>query len=73
MFNLTPKEIKELEQALDEMVIDYDGYPSIDFWDREYDAVPAVMGCKHEWRRDTFFSMRVYETCKKCGAKKEEL
>lgn len=32
-----------------------------------------LSGCHHEWRVDTFFSATKYETCKKCGAKKEEL
>ena len=29
--------------------------------------------CHHEWRQDTFFSAKVFETCKKCGLKKEDL
>jgi hypothetical protein len=51
---------------------------SIDFgsedWQKEWlYQVPPVIKCQHEWRRDMFFSARVYETCTKCGAKKEDL
>lgn len=28
--------------------------------------------CNHEWRCDSFFTTRVYKTCKKCGAKYED-
>lgn len=31
-----------------------------------------VVRCKHEWKSDSYFSAKVYTTCTKCGAKKEE-
>jgi len=68
--NLTPKEIAELEKMLDELEMpDYISDWGVD-WDCE---VPPVINCYHEWRKDSFFSANIYETCKKCGAKKEEL
>jgi len=73
MFNLSPKEMKEIEDMLDNMTMDYDGYPTMDFWDHEYDPVPPVMSCKHEWVSEYYFSKNVYTTCKKCGKKKEEV
>lgn len=30
-------------------------------------------GCDHEWRTDQWFTTMKYETCKKCGKKKEEI
>jgi hypothetical protein len=29
--------------------------------------------CEHEWKAESYFSAKVYETCKKCGFKKEDL
>lgn len=28
--------------------------------------------CKHDWKNDTYFTPKVFTTCTKCGAKKEE-
>jgi hypothetical protein len=44
-------------------------YDDFGFYDLD---IPDVI-CNHDWRRDVFFSKTVYETCKKCGVKKEEL
>ena len=71
MYPLTDKELKELEEMLDGLEM-YDAYPTMDFWDREYDPVPPVMSCKHDWVSEYYFSKNVYTTCKKCGKKKEE-
>lgn len=35
--------------------------------------IPLKEICVHEWRTDQFFTASVYHTCKKCGAKKEDL
>lgn len=73
MYHLTDKEMKEIEDMLDSMEM-YDSYPTMDFWDREYDCVvPPVMSCKHDWVSEFYFSKNVYTTCKKCGKKKEEV
>lgn len=29
--------------------------------------------CDHDWAKESFFTTKVYETCKKCGVKKEDL
>lgn len=34
--------------------------------------IEKAPNCWHEWKKDSFFSARVYETCAKCGMKKEE-
>lgn len=30
-------------------------------------------GCSHNWKSDQYFTSKVYTTCTKCGAKKEEI
>jgi len=79
MFNLTPKEIKELQDMLDNMAISYDDDPGDSYNTRSIDDFgywvedQGKPTCFHEWRRDYFFSKNIYETCKHCGQKKEEL
>jgi hypothetical protein len=35
--------------------------------------VPNAGYCRHEWREDSFFTKAVYKTCKKCGARYEDV
>lgn len=64
MYNIHPT---DLDNILEELL----SLEDFGYWDN--DNIPPVIGCQHEWRKDSFFSTIVYETCKKCGAKKEEL
>ncbi len=73
---LTEEELEELTKLFEietkKQAHYRSGYGSMDdfgYYDLE---LPDVI-CTHDWRRDQFFSKTVYETCKKCGVKKEEL
>jgi hypothetical protein len=72
MINLTPEELLEIEQMFETLEVpDYNSYGEWNVnWD--YNILPVIT-CYHEWKKEHFFSANVYETCKKCGAKKEEL
>lgn len=53
----------------DDLIPEYDDFtltlpPNVSF---------NISHCFHEWREDSFFTARVYKTCKHCGAKHEEL
>ena len=39
--------------------------------EKKVDKKPS--SCQHEWKAESFFTAKVYETCKKCGLKKEDL
>jgi hypothetical protein len=34
---------------------------------------PTPLYCSHNWKKDSYFTARVYKTCSKCGAKHEEV
>jgi hypothetical protein len=74
-FPLTDDEIEELSRLFEietnKQKAHKSTYDCGDFGFYDLD-IPDVI-CNHDWRRDVFFSKTVYETCKKCGVKKEEL
>lgn len=78
--DLTDEEIEELNRLFHAQSLKQQHYRSgyggdFGLYDGDYDfEVPEVIEtCKHDWRKDMFFSAKVYETCKKCGKKKEDV
>jgi hypothetical protein len=41
-------------------------------WGNWKEEPPAVPKCDHDWKKESFFSNNVYETCTKCDEKKED-
>lgn len=63
---------KNIWDPFDEDDYVFDGFDlDIEFFENMIDKKEKK--CDHEWVSQIFFSPRVYETCKKCGAKKEEI
>jgi len=71
MLNLSPKDMKDIEDYLNGL--EYPNFDDFGFYDCENEYDDKITKCKHEWKKEYFFSSNAYETCTKCGQKKEEL
>lgn len=70
----TDEELEEFTKAAIVASGDY-VYPkhleTYGWWD-DFSPPQAVLECDHDWKKESFFSNNVYETCTKCDEKKED-